>query len=186
MPNIAAHYVCGKLVAKKLNINDDNYIKGNITPDYVDIKRHYRIKGRKFQIPDIEKFIREDNDENKIFKIGFMTHLLLDKLFLEDFVINNIYSNVGKSVNIFESDKIYKDYTNMSKRLLDHYNLTIDEIDELMLKDKKLIDIDKFRDNVDVIKESDSEELKYIDLNSFIEFLNASADKICEFLKIIL
>ena len=183
MPNIVAHYICGKLVAKKLRISDKKYLQGNLYPDYVNKKRHYRILGRKFEIPDINKFIREERIENKLFKIGFLTHLMLDKLFLDDFVINNIYTKIDDCVNIFEKDKIYKDYTNMSKKLLKHYNLNINEIENIILPESKYIDIQKYKNNIDTIKESSSEELKYIDLNNFIDFLDAASQKIYTYIK---
>ena len=94
MPNIVAHYVCGKLVADKLHITNKDYLKGNLYPDYIDKKRHYRIKGRLFEIPDIELFMKEEKNQNKYFKVGYLTHLMLDKLFLDEFVVDDIYSKL--------------------------------------------------------------------------------------------
>ena len=37
MPSIAAHIICAKLIASKLKINDDDFIKGNILPDIINI-----------------------------------------------------------------------------------------------------------------------------------------------------
>ena len=182
MPNIVAHYICGKLVANKLHINNDDYLKGNLYPDYIDKKRHYRIKGRLFEIPDIELFMKEETNQNKYFKIGYLTHLMLDKLFLDGFVIDDIYSKLDKPINIFESDKIYLDYTNMSKSLMNHYHFNLKEIDDLMLKEKD-IDIEKYKSNVDVIKESTADSLKYIDINHFINFLELAADQIYIYIK---
>lgn len=182
MPNIVAHYVCGKLVANKLNIKDDNYLKGNLYPDYVDKKRHYRIKGRLFEIPDIELFMKEEKNQNSYFKIGYLTHLMLDKLFLDDFVLDDIYSKLDKTINIFESDKIYLDYTNMSKKLMDYYHFDLKEIDDLMLNEKN-IDIQKYKSNVNIIKESTSDNLKYIDINHFINFLELAANQIYIYIK---
>ncbi|MDE5630359.1 MAG: hypothetical protein K2I70_02045, partial [Bacilli bacterium] len=47
----------------------------------------------------------------------------------------------------------------------------------LMLKEKD-IDIVKYKSNVDIIKESNAEFLKYIDINHFINFLERAADQI--------
>lgn len=183
MPNIVAHYICGVLVANKLEINDDAFLKGNLFPDYVDKTKHYRIPGKRFEIPDIDRFMKEEKMENELFKMGFLAHLILDKLFLDDYVINDIYSRVNESVDIFEVDKIYRDYTNMSKGLLTHYLLNLDEIDELMLPESEYIDIEKYRSNTDVIRESNSEDLKYIDLDNFIHFLDTSVDEIYAYIK---
>lgn len=182
MPNIVAHYICGKLVAKKLNIKDDDYLKGNLYPDYIDKDKHYRIQGKIFEIPDLDKFIQEEKISNKYFKLGFLTHLMLDKLFLDGFVIDDIYTKLDKNINIFESDKIYLDYTNMSKTLMNYYHLNFKEIDDLMLKEKN-IDIKKYKSNVEVIKDSTTNNLKYIDINHFINFLESAANQVYIYIK---
>ena len=42
MPSIAAHMICAKLVADKLEINDPEFIKGNLLPDIIDIKNSHK------------------------------------------------------------------------------------------------------------------------------------------------
>jgi len=184
MPNIVAHYACGKLVAKKLKINDDNYLMGNLYPDYVDKKKHYRIRGRLFEIPDIDLFMEEEKKLNKYFKIGFLTHLMFDKLFLDEFVVKDIYErlDLDKKTNIFESEKIYLDYTNMSKKIMDYYHFSLQEIEDLMRFEKD-IDIEKYRSNVNVIKETVNDNLRYIDINHFISFLEVAANQIYIYIK---
>lgn len=183
MPNIVAHYVCGNQVAKKLKITDSEFIKGNLFPDYVDKNKHYRIKGRMFEVPDIERFMSEEQMSNQLFKLGFLTHLMLDKLFLDNYVVNNIYSKIDKGINIFTPEKIYQDYTNISNMLLEYYHLDINDIDNLMLPEQDKIDILKYRNNTEVIKECKSTQLQYIDFNSFTTFLDNSADEIAQHIK---
>lgn len=181
MPNIVAHYIVGKLVQRKLNISNQDYLKGNLYPDYIDVTMHYRTLGRKFEIPDIKKFMTDDKFSDSYFKIGFLTHLMLDKLFLDDYVINHIYDKIDDKINIFESDKIYLDYTNISKRLLRHYHLRIDDIDDLMLKEN--INLKKYRENTEVIKlNKHGTNPHYLMINDFIIFLDDSAKKISEYI----
>lgn len=183
MPNIVAHYICGKLVAKKLNITSNDFIKGNLIPDYIDKRKHYRVKGEFFEVPDLDKFMSEEHIKNKLLKLGFLTHLMLDKLFLDSYVIENIYSKIDKSTNIFEPDKIYTDYTNISNLLLKYYGLNLDDIDDIMLNSSIKIDIEKYKSNTDVIRTCNSGYLKYLDPSSFISFLVSSSDKISEYVK---
>lgn len=183
MPNIVAHYICGKLVASKLKINEVAFLKGNLYPDYVLKDMHYRIQGKRFEVPDYEKFFQEAEFEDKLFKLGFLTHLMLDKLFLDDYVLNNIYNRIDSKIDIFEPDKIYQDYTNMSKRLLKKYNLSLDEIDKIMLPESQNINIKKYKTNTNIVKESKTEKLNYIELTSFIEFLESSAVKIYTYIE---
>ncbi len=183
MPNIVAHYICGKLVSKKLNIKNINYLKGNLYPDYVDKERHYRMKGKMFDIPDIERFIKYDKITDKYLKIGFLTHLMLDKLFLDDFVINKIYNKLDKNVNVFTADKIYNDYSIISSQLLNHYNISIDNLNDIMIPEKNNIDFLKYKKDIDLITASRFEKLKYLNLESFIEFLDTSSEHISEYLE---
>ncbi len=183
MPNIAAHYVCAKLVASKLQINEPDFLKGNIYPDYVLKDMHYRVQGQRFLVPDFERFMKEEQIENRLFKLGFLSHLILDKLFLDDYVLNNIYDKIDSQIDIFEPDKIYQDYTNISKRLLDEYNLSLREIDEIMLPERSNIDFEKYKSNTEVIRKSKSENLNYMDLDTFTEFLESSSSKITAYIK---
>lgn len=182
MPNIIAHYICGKQIAKKLNIKDNEYLRGNIYPDYVDKNKHYRINGRMFDIPDIDAFMQQEQIENQLFKLGFLTHLMLDKLFLDVYVVDIIYSKIDKNINIFVPGKIYTDYTNISKRLLAHYHLDINEIDMLMQEKTNDYDVLKYKSNISVIKKCKTEELQYLNINSFINFLDCSSEKIANYI----
>ena len=57
MPSLAAHMVCAKLVSESLNIKDEEFIKGNLLPDIIDIENsHKKVKGKFYCIPDIEYF----------------------------------------------------------------------------------------------------------------------------------
>lgn len=183
MPNIVSHFICGKKVAEKLSINNVYFLKGNLYPDYIGEEKHYRVEGKKFQIPDIDRFIEEEKMENSFFKLGFLNHLILDKLFLDDYVINNIYSKIDWNMDIFVPDGIYQDYTNISKRLLVHYGVSLAEIDWLMLQEKEYINFQKYINNTDIIRKSTSEELKYLNFEEFTMFLDSSIDEISTYIK---
>ena len=90
---------------------------------------------------------------------------------------------MDKSTNIFEPDKIYTDYTNISNLLLKYYGLNLDDIDDIMLNSSTKIDIEKYKSNTDVIRTCNSGYLKYLDPSSFISFLDSSSDKISEYVK---
>ena len=82
MPNISSHMIVAKLVSEKLNINDPDFIKGNILPDIVNNDQsHHKIQGEYCLIPNIDYFKRRLN-LNKKLELGYFTHLLLDKYFL--------------------------------------------------------------------------------------------------------
>ncbi len=109
---------------------------------------------------------------------------MFDKLFLDEFVVKDIYErlDLDKKTNIFESEKIYLDYTNMSKKIMDYYHFSLQEIEDLMRFEKE-IDIEKYRSNVNVIKETVNDNLRYIDINHFISFLEVAANQIYIYIK---
>lgn len=61
MPNLIAHYACGKLVQKKLNNTSKDFLTGCVLPDYIE-NSHFKTKGKNFLIPDIERFLEETSE----------------------------------------------------------------------------------------------------------------------------
>ena len=56
MPNISAHLIVGREVGKRLNINSDDFMRGNVLPDVIDMKdSHHKIKKGIYFIPNILK-----------------------------------------------------------------------------------------------------------------------------------
>ena len=57
MPSVAAHMVVAKLISDKLNIEDPDFIKGNLLPDILDKElSHHKKQGKYYLIPDIQFF----------------------------------------------------------------------------------------------------------------------------------
>ncbi len=74
MPSIAGHMVVAKLVSEKLNINDSNFIKGNLLPDIVlESDSHHRKKGTYYEVPDIEYFRNKLDLANKLY-LGYFVY----------------------------------------------------------------------------------------------------------------
>ena len=59
MPNISAHMIVAVEVAKRLNINSDEFIKGNLLPDIIDMEdSHHKVQNGVYMVPDIEYFLQ--------------------------------------------------------------------------------------------------------------------------------
>ena len=103
MPNMSSHMAVAKRVSEILDINDKDFIIGNILPDlYNDKKKsHYKIMGDFYLIPDIDYYIK-NFDLNSNLNLGYLTHLLLDKYYLEDYLEKKI-----PGVDVFDDDIIY-------------------------------------------------------------------------------
>lgn len=186
MPSIASHFVVAKLVYKKINdsgqkIDKEEFYKGNILPDIIKMNNsHYKIKGKYYLIPDIKEY-RKNVDINKDINIGYLCHLLLDKYFLEEYVIENI-ENYDK-IQLFSSKMMYNDYTNMNALLVKKYNLDLAFINKIMKKYKEELNENKYKLNIDSINDKTIGKLQFIDFDKFCSFLEDTSKKIYNILK---
>ena len=179
MPNIAAHMICSKLVADNLNINDPEFIKGNLLPDIIDGENsHKKISGKHYYIPDIPYFIN-NLDLNDNLYLGYLSHLLLDKYFLE----NYIYDQVNGE-EVFISRLIYKEYDIINYELLKRFNMDTKYLNNILKDFKVPIDIEKYNKNIkclNIINTSDN--LTYLNIDSFSKFLVDISNRITRDLK---
>ena len=85
-------------------LNSEDFIRGNLLPDIIDIKNsHHKINSGIYMVPDIEYFLKTIDLTNDL-DLGYLTHLLLDKHYLEDYLLQ-LYPNR----NIFLDQEVYKD-----------------------------------------------------------------------------
>lgn len=174
MPSIASHLVVAKLVSKHLNINSDDFYKGNILPDIIDKDNsHLKIKGTYYEIPNTKycyDILNLDNDLD----LGYLCHLLLDKYFLEEYVLNNVKNY--KECDPFLTKKMYNDYTKINYKLINSFDLDIVYINRVMNNinndENILINHDKYNFNLESINTKIKiEKLECIELDSYIRFL---------------
>ena len=82
MPGICSHMIIAKEVSKRLNIDSDDFIRGNLLPDIIDLKdSHHKIKNNTYMVPNIDYFVKRLDLTNEL-HMGYLTHLLLDKHYL--------------------------------------------------------------------------------------------------------
>lgn len=183
MPSIAAHFVCANLVYKEIKnkISDkDKFYIGCILPDIIDLEEsHFKVKGKYYLVPDIEKYKKESKLDDDI-KRGYLCHLLLDKYFLDEYVIKNI-RNYDK-INLFSTSMIYNDYTNLNAILVEKFKLNLDYINKVMIKLKDMYNVKstKYTFNVDSINNLDGGKLDFIDIDKFELFIKDISLKIAE------
>lgn len=183
MPSIAAHFACADLVYKKIKnkISDkDKFYIGCILPDIIDLEEsHLKVKGKYYLVPDIEKYKKESKVDDDI-KRGYLCHLLLDKYFLDEYVIKNI-KNYDK-INLFSSNMIYNDYTRLNAILVENFKIDLDYINKVMVKLKDMYNVKsgKYTLNVDSINNLDGGKLGFIDIDEFELFIKDISLKIAE------
>lgn len=176
MPSIASHFVVSKLVGEKLNIKSDEFYKGNILPDIVDIDNsHLKIKGSYYEIPNIEYFVNNYDLDNEL-NLGYLCHLLLDRYFLEEYVLENV---CYKDIDPFLSGKMYRDYSSINYKLVKYFDLDLEYINDIMKAIDVSVNMDKFKSNLNNINSKFiNDELECLDLSSYISFLKDVAVKI--------
>lgn len=173
MPNISAHMSVAKKVAKRLNINSDEFIKGNLLPDIIDMKdSHHKVQNGVYMVPDIEYFL-QNLDFSKDLNIGYFTHLLLDKHYLSDY-LGSLYPNTY----IFLDGAIYKDYDYLNYLLVNRFELDIDKLENILSQyDCKILE-EKLKYNIECLKQKKAGKTKYLNFESFASFLLEISDTI--------
>lgn len=173
MPSIACHMIVAKLVSEKLHIASDDFIRGNLLPDIMKNKEesHKKIQGTYFLVPDI-KYFKENLDLNNKMDLGYFTHLLLDKYFLEEFMpFNN---------NLFEDKTIYKEYDLINYKLIKKFNLDVDYLVKILSNITINIDKEKLKNNLECLKNKETGDTQYLNFDALSNFLVDVSNNIYE------
>ena len=177
MPNMSSHMAIAKKVSEKLNINSEDFYRGNLLPDlYNDkIKSHYKIQGKRYLIPDINR-VKKELDLTNLENLGYLTHLLLDKYYLEEYLINI-------KDDVFIDKRIYKDYDILNKDIVDHFQIDIYFFDRILRNNNHNISNDKLETNLRCLKQRMDGTPNYLDKEKFINFLEETSIKISDEIK---
>ena len=179
MPSIAAHMVCAKLVGEELKITSPEFIQGNILPDIIESEdSHRKIKGKYYYIPNIDYFTKKLDLTNDL-EIGYLTHLLLDKYYLENYIYD-----IVNGLDAFISGIIYKDYDIISYKLVKRFNLDINYLNKVLSKFSIQINEKKLENNLRCLNNCDVNAKEYyLDIDDFSKFLIETSKLIVENLK---
>lgn len=166
MPSIAGHMVVAKLVAEKLKISDPEFIRGNLLPDIIEKEdSHHKIKGKYFLVPDLNYF-KYNLDLNNNLNLGYYVHLLLDKYFLEDFILENI-----SNLDVFENKIIYNEYSQINYQLVKKFKLDVEYLKKILKKFEVSINLDKLEYNLQCLSSTKVGETSYLKFQDFSKFL---------------
>ena len=177
MPNMSGHMAVAKRVCEKLNINSDDFYRGTLLPDlYIDKKKsHYKIPGKRYLIPNTDYY--EKNFDLKNYKnLGYLTHLLLDKYYLEEYLIDI-------KEDVFKGDLLYRDYDILNKDIVDYFKIDTKYLSNILSKIDDDISNDKLELNLRCLIQNKKGKTTYLDKNKFINFLENVSDKIASDLK---
>lgn len=168
MPGIVAHMIVAKLVGDILHINSDDFIIGNILPDILSIgndSAHHKIQGTLYQIPNIN-YWKDRLDLTKDKHLGYLTHLLLDLHFLNEYVPEKV-----KNKNAFIDKSMYKDYDILNSRLVKSFRLDTERIINVLNRIDDDISREKLSYNISCLNIEKEGETENLDEEDFKEFL---------------
>ena len=175
MPNISAHMSVADYLAKKLNIDDPNFIIGNLLPDLEQdkTKSHYKIQGKLYLVPNIS-YVEKILDLKDKTNLGILTHLLLDSYYLD--YLTEKYPNI----DVFDGMTLYKGYDYINQDIINHFNLDVDKIINILLNISEEKYIYKRDKNIKSLKGKEKGNLEILEKDDFIKFLDQVIPKIEE------
>lgn len=203
MPGIAAHFAVASEIERLLQFREDSFYYGCILPDIISSQKpakprpprrghrpgrkpvharqiyvpdpHYHQPGTYCLVPDLDQFWRE-TELHGFLKFGYAAHLLLDRLFLEEFGPQCIPGFDGRE--LFVQDKIYRDYSRLNPLLVLNFRLSLSRINHILEQEFFYIPIDEkmLQRNYTWINNLDQQPPpQYINTEEMIEFLKATA-----------
>lgn len=197
MSSYVMHICISNIVKRKLNLTD-KFIYGSVLPDVIKILNNDRqgthylkeivVDGKKRNLPEIDKAIKELNISDKEIKLGYIAHLVEDFIWFNKYlpsfakkVDENKIVYLDGSIHTeqeFRND-IYSDYTNSNKYIASKCNTDIEELKtslETIVMDnshKKLI-----HSFLEYMKESDVTKIKLMTKESIDEYIDESAKEV--------
>ena len=180
MPNISSHMAVAVKVSEILEIDDPLFIEGNLLPDLYRNKEksHFKKMGKKYLVPNIE-YVKSTFDLSNKLYLGYLVHLLLDKYYLEDYLLVRYPSK-----DVFEDKKIYNDYDILNKDIIDYFNMNIEYLENTLSKiNINGIDRVKLQNNIKFLRLNKDGDLLYLNKEDFLTFLNDIALKIVNEIK---
>ena len=180
MPSMSSHMAVACNICDYLGVNKEEFIKGNLLPDLYDDKNksHFKIQGKKYYIPDIEKAINSLDINNNLY-LGYLSHLLLDKYYFDEYLLK--YEE-----DLFQDNEIYKDYDVLSKDIVNHFNLDVDYLKSILKDFPKEINKKRLKNNLKCLALNIDGNTKTLDKEEFIRFLEEVSNRVKEDLKIII
>lgn len=209
MPLLWVHIGVAKEVLKEVKLNENEFLFGNILPDFSNISEDHDIKrkqthfekkesinGINFPIPDLKKVKKVLNLKNgNSIELGIYSHLFTDAIWITDFVnkhkerIND--KNYIKTKDGLIPDNreiIYEDYNVITKEIIEKYEIDINFIKQCKyngnLKELYNVEIDEiFSEMKGYMQEESNEEMKIFTIEEIYEFIIKAKDMIIKELK---
>lgn len=181
MPSIAAHMAVAKILSTKLNKNTPDFYRGNLLPDILEgsmVDTHFKVEGEHFMVTDVNQ-AKENLILTNDLDLGYFTHLLLDKLFLEEFVPTHI----GR-YDLFKTKEMYQDYDKVNFDIVNCFGLDVESLTNVLTEKYDCnINTEKFETNIRCLNNKEISDGEYLKKEEFKLFLQEAAEKIYDEVK---
>lgn len=156
------HLIIANKIADQLSLKDKKaFLLGGIAPDAVAPKdRSHYFAGK---IEDFtryiayEKFQEKYQSLNQNYILGYVTHLIADDIWLKGFYLSWLKNRMNHDEGLYQ--KYHGDFRLLNGKLLDHYKVKIDLLDD-----------------IDSIQLPDIDEVKAKDVREFIPYVIGDFD----------
>ena len=152
MPGMVYHLLFAKLTAEKLHEDIEDYVIGNILPDFAknkDSVHHYPNSSNSFFVPDLDAAKRRySRVSSESLRHGVLAHLYCDKRFTEDFLMNRFEYDPRREIvtlrkdpkrvwtlqKFFSYEGLYHAYSEMNPMIFQKHLPGYDDIEGLNLE----------------------------------------------------
>lgn len=204
MGSIVMHLCVSNEANKILKFDSNRFLIGSIAPDIHKIARgsrresHYimdvDIYGRKYELPDLNAFIKENKDkmiEDDFYK-GYYAHLIADNIWYRDITerfIENLSEDKTKIKLVGFKDyipyeryrkDIHEDYNCINNYLIEKYNIDVNYLYNVVVLGVKQADLQKLLDRTKGSDKFNINKLKLNILNIYdiLEWIEKSKNEI--------
>lgn len=200
MSSIITHLGISTYLKEKYNFTND-FLVGSIAPDVIKrlpytnrdnshYIKEYNENGQLKRLPNIDKFLKENINEDSDYFYGYLSHLLQDKIWFDKYVPMCANNPEEKYVTYIKdhsthlesefSEEMYKDYSSIDAFVLSKININLNNIKEETKKYFNKDDIsnivDKYIKIYDIIENRENCFLTYEMIENYFE----DCKKICE------
>ena len=189
MSSLIMHVYISNIIRKKYDFSYE-FLYGSIMPDILKKsgedknKVHYRTNND-YSLYEIDKFIKEKLTDNKSeYNLGYLAHLIQDKLFsqymdkkIKDSIVNNqeYITYIFDNNSLHKKDEflnlIYNEYAIIDDYLIKKYDVNLEYLTKRILRinqNEKFVPIIKKELEVHVINDKELKMINIVDIEQYI------------------
>lgn len=197
MASLVIHICVAKKLNENLKLDEGQLLFGSIAPDLGKMISHSKIESHfiddfNSDIPNMDAFLNKYYDYlYDPFVLGYFIHLYTDKIWWEIFMPTKF---CGSNVKLLDgslgpddvdlwTELLYNDYTNLTKKLIDYYDLDFSYFDwcnpKYIIEEIEMDKLSYLTSKINnLIIVSDDSKTYIFDFNDIVNFVDMCSDVI--------